>query len=313
MTKEKIKKILKFIAIEIVLFILVILTLEIISYFILLNKYQSAMDAHHQVTGQTLAIKYMRGYQFTEEEYKRKFRPVEYRKSSKRPIILFGCSFTEGTFIKVNETFSRKLADFTNRTVYNRGLCSTGPSFVLQQLRWKDFKQDIPDAEYVIYTYIDYQVRRVLKWRLDPFTRVFFMKYKYRNGKLVEDMPSFMPMHSLLTSIVLDETTENSKIIWRQDELLFALLMQEIKKTTDRLYPNSKFIVLVYQDRNFENQYPDLLKKIEEMGYTMVYTNDLIGNNTELIKEKYYSGDHFHPSSEAWDLIVPKLSKKINL
>ena len=68
-------------------------------------------------------------------ERKAKFKPVSIGKYKDKPsIVLFGCSFTWGSYLKENETFASVLSQYTGRTVYNRGLYGTGIPFMYFQL-----------------------------------------------------------------------------------------------------------------------------------------------------------------------------------
>lgn len=51
------------------------------------------------------------------------FRPVVKDNSYvKRPIVLFGCSYTYGVLLNDDETFSAKLQNYTKRVVYNKAM-----------------------------------------------------------------------------------------------------------------------------------------------------------------------------------------------
>ena len=92
------------------------------------------------------------------------FKEPIFRNKDLKPIVLFGCSFAFGFGIDDEQTFSYKLSKYTNRTVYNRGLCGGGIQHVLYQLRREDFYKEIPEPEYVIYLYISNHIRRMYKY-----------------------------------------------------------------------------------------------------------------------------------------------------
>ena len=108
-------------------------------------------------------IKYYSGYQDRFKYYKSKFVDMswfnpddtvykEKNNVKKRPIITIGCSFVAGVEER-NQTFAYEINRITGRKTYNRGVCATGPSMMLYQLKHPDFKKIAPDAEYVIYIY----------------------------------------------------------------------------------------------------------------------------------------------------------------
>ena len=63
---------------------------------------------------------------------------------NKSPIVLLGCSYTEGFSLKREETFSANLFKNTGRTVYSYGFGGGSMATVLTQLQSKDFLKQIP-------------------------------------------------------------------------------------------------------------------------------------------------------------------------
>ena len=85
----------------------------------------------------------------------------------------------------------------------------------------------------------------------------------------------------------------------------FNSINNEIKKQ----YPDSKFIILMYNDyiNNFGLDLSSLDNSIQ-----IVHTKDL--TNVILSDIDYHiSEKDFHPSEKAWDIIVPELIKKLKL
>ena len=73
-----------------------------------------------------------------------KFRPIEYKNSEKRPIVLFGCSHTYGTNLGEKETFSYQLSNYTGRTVYNFAIPGAGTSSIYIFCKKMNLKKKFP-------------------------------------------------------------------------------------------------------------------------------------------------------------------------
>ena len=108
-----------------------------------------------------------------------------------------------------------------------------------------------------------------------------------------------------------------------------------MKKQCDKLFPGSKFVVLLYSDvnkdlceellspgedsinRQFEILYSDDFRKnLEKIGITVISTEELIGRKMDREEDRVPSSidpNHPHPSASAWDEIVPALVKRLNL
>ena len=114
--------------------------------------------------------------------------------------------------------------------------------------------------------------------------------------------------------------------------------MRDIKKEGEKRFPKCKFIFLIYSDINndlckiisgennenkdkikkmFEIMYSkDFKKKLEDIGYTVITTEELIGrkmNKPEDRNPKTIDPNYPHPSSKAWDEVIPKLIQELNL
>lgn len=312
-------KLYKIIKYNLFIFILLLVLIEFISYIkvfydnriVIQNFYKEAKDI-----GYKPYLTYYKTIYPTYNERIKLFKPVSYGKDkTKRPIALFGCSFTWGSFLKDNETFSAVLSNYTGRTVYNRGLYATGIPFFYYQLKQNFTKKDLNNPEYIIYTLIDDHFFRLLTirgWCKDPVLQYMYVLNK--NGELKLSEPKFPFIHSLFSSYIINKSIQNYKYKKEQYKDIFLKLMREINEIIKEKYPETKFVILVYQDKSwkYEKTKIDLLKQLENEEIEIIYTDDLTGKDI-LKQETYLSKDKFHPSSEAWQLIVPSLSKKLNL
>lgn len=126
-------------------------------------------------------------------------------KTSKRPIITIGCSYTEGVGLEENQTFAYKLNKYTGRTTYNCGIGGSGLELVYRQLSDDNFKNNIPDAEYVIYTFLYNHLSRQFQNLLCPYKSELYINYSLKNGHLKEDASSFWFMYwSFLVKAILE-------------------------------------------------------------------------------------------------------------
>lgn len=249
---------------------------------------------------------------FNYAEYKKTMRPVNYKKSTKRPILFFGCSFTEGLDLNKEQTLAYKISDLTNRTTYNRGKSSTGPQFMYYQLNDKNFKKEVPDAEYIIYTFIWVHFERLYNYRTCQFLNYLNLRYKNVNNQLVEVKPTFAPIYSLYTIKNLQYGIEREKTVQEEkDNKLFNLMMDESFKLAQKKYPHSKFVILDYPDWHKKRLPSKEVKDLQNMGFIVVDVEDLIGHSLD--DRKYLLEDNIHPSELVWDEVAPKLVKKLNL
>ena len=248
----------------------------------------------------------------------------EGRNKKKRPVVTIGCSFTYGTKLDEDKTFAAQLSKYTGRTVYNRGVSGTGPQMVLRQLIDKDFKKQVPDAEYFIYTFLssDHIRRQFLHSLCGLHYDKVTPRYRIKNDKLEED--SFLWKKLLFFSLgrkILVLRSEKEYI----DEFvnnypLFFKTMEECVKAVNKNYKNAKFVLLevshprrtdvdkeVYVPFSQENR-----KRLENMGIIYIDAEELTGHNFDDYK-KYRVDDEDHPNELMWSEIVSGLSKKLNL
>lgn len=174
---------------------------------------------------------------------------VYYSKNNKkRPVITIGCSYTDGATLEAQQTFAYKLNELTDRTTYNRGFSGTGSQFVYKQLSDENLKNEIPDAEFVIYTFIHHHLLRNVRDLIEPYTSVIDLSYKIKNGKLVEkNRPFWLLYSSFLTKTFLEYKNQRDF----NDELnnglpFFMKIMEESVNEINKKYPNCKFVLLEF-------------------------------------------------------------------
>lgn len=324
------QKILKIICFNLLFLILLLGVVEIYSYKMYYDKYSTLMKTQRETLAENYKKKefYNLKYHFTVPfDYKKMTRHLDNEvfttSNKKRGIITIGCSYTWGVGLDRSQTFAAKLNKYTGRTTYNRGIPATGTQMVYRQLSDKNFKREIPDAEYVIYTFIWDHFYRMFRPLYSPYIGDMAICYRLKNNSLSEIKHPFYPFYSLFTirNFIYNKSVSDAKKEFSTGSPLFLKTIEESQKMMKQLYPNSKFVLLEfpegpmcsenYVDGNNELKEPEI-KKLEEMGIIYVNAEKLVGHKLRDIN-KYRVADKDHPSEKAWDEVVPKLAQKLNL
>lgn len=237
------------------------------------------------------------------------FRPPSIIKNAKRPIILFGCSFVYGDSLKDNETFSAQLSKYTNRSVYNYGVSSGSPKETLYILRYYKELQNIKNPEYIIFTYVTDHKRRLYMYSWTD-CELDMPRFKKINNSLVYDSKKRNILYESRFAILLSEYIAEKKSLLPETNDLLNLYFTEIQKEIKRLYPNTKFAILVYFEDGTEN-WNYLLKQ----GIDVINVQSLIDKDIKDIHSVEYiiAPDDIHPNAKAWQVIIPPLVKNLHL
>ncbi len=305
------KKIIKIAVINIFLLISVLLLTEFISYKIQVKKDYSGWAIHTKFFD---AYKFMPVKNFINTYKKMKenpsqdswFRPDEIKETLKREIVLLGCSFTFGVGLEENETFSKKLSDYTNRSVFNRGIPGCGINHMLYMVK-EGLSSKIKNPEQFIYTFIDAHIYRL--YMPASYFHNILIYYKEKNGHLVEKNDfDIWYWHSYTLRTIYEGLMYAERIYSQEQEIEFMLLhLLEINKEIKENFPNSKFTVFAY---NGKEKIKIIEKDLRENGIEIIYLSDLIDKDFE---KKPYVLEDDHPSALAWDTIIPELVKKLSL
>ncbi len=240
----------------------------------------------------------------------------------KKPVVLFGCSYTYGENLKSNEIFSYKLSKYAKLPVYNYGFNAFGIQHMMYILGLKDFKKHIKsEPAYVVYTFIPDHIRRLyLKVYGERNFGPYLRYYLDGEGNLQEYPRFYAP---LSYSYIGKKILMNSKDLkmcdvqnGNNDDFIFMKKhFERSKNQLEKMYPNTKFVILVYED---DNWYPNSWylntkrwDELEKEGFIVIKTSELVGRRFN--KPEDFTYDSFHPSAKAWDLIVPKLAKRLDL
>lgn len=250
----------------------------------------------------------------------KRFRPNFGTEYKKKPILIFGCSYAYGANLKDRETFSYKLSEYTKRPVYNKGRCSWGLQHMLFLLKQDDFYKTIPrQPEYVVYVFLPDHIKRLKRIVYSSLNSGAYLRYELKNNKLTEIKPSwdFLYDSYILNRIYMYVTYKYYLSEQHKEETLQLMdaIFLESKAMIDAHYPNTNFIILYYQDNVNKTakwmQDEHLFDNLRKKGFIIINTHDLLGRELGLPQD--LASDNYHPSSQAWDLIVPKFAKKVNL
>lgn len=317
----KIKKILKTILINLIAIIVILSAIELFCYLSSKNYYKDTIASQNDFFEKAgieyrVKLKYQPIHKFDYEEYKRFLRPtIEYPRN-KRPLLFVGCSYTNTFGLKDEQLLSYKIAKLTKRTTYNRARGGEGPQVILYQLQQKKFYKEIPDTEFIIYTFIYDHLYRIHRYQQSPFNNYAFVRYEYKNGKLKEIKPSFLMFYSLYTTQKIQSFIEKRKHLNKPQSFeLFFQIMQESLKLAKQHYPNVKFVILLYKDSGWREPGRQLSKeqidRLKKAGFIVIDAENLVGH--QLTSDDYRLLDKDHPSEKAWNEIAPKLIQTLKL
>ncbi len=231
--------------------------------------------------------------------------------SSKKPVVIFGCSYAYGANLNEEQIFSYKLSKYLSRKVYNRAYSGWGPQNMLYQVRRADFYNTVKEEpEAVIYLFMDGHLYRTLRevWTFE--NQIFF---NYSNDKLTQSpFSAGGPFYGYLARKIRYFVAEN---IWRNDDKFDNLCkflsahFISAKKETEKYWKNTKYYILVYCCNEIEKQ---MLDELNNKGIEVIYVSELTNEN--ILTKKYQISDtDMHPNERAWDLLTPLIAQKLNL
>lgn len=324
------KKLIKILAINLAIFsflaLLCIYFAEKHFYHSAVLENQEVIDLQNKVynkqnQGNFVKLKYKKAVPFNYNKYKENMRPVNYFNGNKRPILFFGCSYTEGFGLDDNQTLPYLVGKKTNRTTYNRGIGGSGTQFMYYQLSHPEIKKEVPDAEYIIYTFIWDHLYRLNNYQLTFFGTDINLRYKQKGNKLEEVKTQFGLLYPLFSVKKLQNYISEKKFNQEQlDFKLFNLTLAESIKITKQKYPDAKVILIEYPDSGYlapnykegMRTLPDWeVKKLEKMGFIVVKAEDLVGK--KIRSKAYRIEDEDHPNKKAFEELSDKLIEKFDL
>lgn len=235
------------------------------------------------------------------------FRNPSIVNKSSDSVILSGCSFVFGYGIPYKDTFGFLLSDYTKYNVYNIAVCGGSPKELLYILKNKPMLKKIlkPKASgkirYFIYTYISAHDARLYynTNRKSP-------NFRLKSGKLIyskeKQLNVNLEMYPVIRNYINEHFIPKHKI-FKLLTSYFEQINDEIKKEFGK---DTKFVLLIYENDNNYNW-----KLLEEEGIKVIIIKDIVPYNME--EPQYRLWDNWHPSKKAWEVIVPKVAKELNL
>lgn len=243
--------------------------------------------------------------------------------SDKKPIIVIGCSYAYGVCLDREDNFAANLNKVTGRKTYNRGIPGSGPQFVYLQLKNKQIKQDIPEADIIIYPFIYSHISRSFEHLLTYFLTDINPLLEEKNGKLIEKKQPFWFLYSSFIAKVFLEYSDEQTYFKELNagKPLFFKTLEESYKEAKKKYPNVKFVLLeVSQGNMCEPDYQkgsqelteEDINRIKSLGIIYLNAEEVVGHDFRDV-DKYRIADKDHPNGKLWAELTPKLVQKLGI
>ncbi len=246
--------------------------------------------------------------------------------STQKPILLLGCSYTYGHGLTRDKTLGYKLANLTHRPIYVLSDLGYGPANILSTL-FAEHNINIlkEEPEYIFYTYMYDHINRTR-----PFnsTSLDFLR---EQGLLPGIKNSFADVFYTVKYYKYKKYEKYfNSLSFQESWIICENYFLAINKKLKEIFPHAKFVILVYSDSpndlNSRHESMDEFQfslvtnkshwqKIIDSGMTVILTKELTGRIMDKPEDRVRPDFAItpHPSSAAWDEIVPLLIKKYNL
>ena len=305
------KKLKKIIAINIIGLISVLFLIELISFLIIFCRYYRLIVDGDQWTN-WISFKNLNNI---EDKYNF-LPPYKYKGTDNKSIVILGCSYAIGACLDYEDTPSSQLAKYLKTTVYNKSIPGMGTASALYVMSKDNIKEEIPDAKYFVYIFLDDHIRRNKCYIPNHIYNEFSAKYnldKNNNLHFVKLNKLQYLLYSSYTFRLYDEYLR-MKEDKEKDYLLLDAIITKLSEEIKTKYPNSKFIILFYDDNlngrdinNIEHN-KNLDQICKKNNIQLIYTSDLKCGK-DILERKYLTWDKIHPSKEVWQQIIPEFVK----
>ena len=206
----------KILLINLIVCLIIFAILEFISYLLLKNNIKDFLNnfnkSSNEMNKPTLTLRYC-PVKIYNQKKSVNLRNIKIGNSYKKPIIFFGCSYMNGATLEENQTLSYIISEKTGRSTVNRGIPAGSINNSIFDLRDDDFykllkSNNIKNPEYIVYMFINDHLKRISIPYLgyvtpsDKHVYEIVIRYKFRNGKLIENKPSkiLLPFYTLYTT-----------------------------------------------------------------------------------------------------------------
>lgn len=259
-------------------------------------------------------------------------RPIAGKEYTSAPIVLFGCSITYGDLLNDDNNFSAILSRVSKRPVYNMAFDGWCPAHMLKLLKENKELLFLKNPEYIIYTYIKDQKRRLHFYQGWRYSSQLYKLFDIdKDGNLIDYGVKYPFYWRFMTTKHIQYAIERFNYLneEKSDKILFKVFEDSVSIIKSR-YPNAKLIMLLYDVKMCSNdENVDIFKtedvltkkeqeKFKEMGFEIYNMEELVGKS--LCGEEYHARcpmygdvDHHHPSSKMWEEFVPKLVEKLSM
>ncbi len=318
------KKIIKIVLINIISIFVLLLTAELVC-FVFAVKFQWQFIQNFAITHMLRTYTTPPFYVYFDVPGEHQI-PIAGKNYKKAPILLFGYSVIYGTELSDEENLSGQLSKLTKRPVYNLGGEGWTFAHMLKQLEVNENIKEL-EPDYIIYTYINDQRRRLHFIQGWPHETGLYLRYYYdKNGNLVSADKKHCPFWYRFLIVkyyqyhLQDKLTKNREYT---SKLMFDILGKSVEIIKQR-YPKAKLIMLMYTDdecsvENKRDIVPDSdyfsdeeYEKLKELGFETVNIEAETGGGKALCTPEYKVDNH-HPSAKMWAEFLPVLVKKFKM
>ena len=309
---------LKKVLINVFVILTLILFFEMICFGIYNEKNKSMLDLQKQADLDT-KIRYYLPTDYLGKYFTDGFTNYVNKNNTKRPILILGCSYARGVGIDGEKGLDFLLFQKTHRDVFKRAFAGGGIQLALDLFQTDYIQKQVPDAEYIIYVFINYHLERLYEYQLDYLSTEVNQRYELTNdGQLKKIKRMKFPLYYSLFSVKLlqKQIASHKYKNEHKDYKLFNAVLNELKNETQKAYKNSKFVVLLYPssgqiDNNDATMEDYEIQKLKDEGFIVL--------DAEKLTDKHIRGldfrlpDQDHPDIKAWQAIVPSLIRELNL
>ena len=236
--------------------------------------------------------------------------------SSKKPVLIFGCSFGFGWLLDEKQAFAYKLSELSKRDVYNQSISSLGIQYFPYIIEKFNINNEIKNPEYIIFVMIDNHVYRLYRYfyqDTDPYKDIRYKLSVNGNLQLISDRNFFLQksfifryIQNMFGKVKFDSKSFDENFDFMKKHFLYA------KKLCQEKFPDTKLVILKYEE-NYESELfnSDRWSELEQEGFIILDTYSLTGKH--LYENEYRIKNDVHPNEKAWDLLTPKIIEKLNL
>ena len=238
---------------------------------------------------------------------------LEYK--NKEPIIIFGCSYAHGQFLKYNQTFSYKLAHILKRPVYNRAVPGRGIGCMYWQSIDDNFYSSVPPSNTVLYVIIPDHYRRLYINFIDILDTHMTGHFNKKGNDLILDGSNYLK--NILISSYSFKVLNSKYVNWyinnpKYEDEITDLVLLYFLKTRENLekHWNKKINFTIIFYNNYKLLYSEsLYKKLKANNFNVIETDKL--SNVNLNSKEYLNPDNGHPTEKTWDLLTPLIAERL--